>query len=237
MHRFIPDQAGTFLRQQWSGLLLVTILLFASGGKAMSLDHQEPLIPLPAPVVDGTVSLEQTLQHRRSLRKFSDEPLSLNQVGQLLWAAQGVTDSRGFRTAPSAGALYPLDTYLIAGKVMDLEPGVYRYVPHSHALIQKASGEKRPQLSRAALGQLPVREAPATILFTAVYDRSTGKYGPRGHQYAHIEAGHAAQNITLQAVALNLGSVVIGAFQDDLVRQAIDLEPRSTPLYIIPVGR
>lgn len=203
----------------------------------MSTNPQAPLIPLPAPVVDGTVSLEQTLLHRRSLREFGDEPLSLNQVAQLLWAAQGVTHAGEFRTAPSAGALYPLDTYLIAGKIIDLEPGVYLYVPHSHALIQKISGERRPELSQAALGQRPVRDAPATILFTAVYERITGRYGPRGEQYAHIEAGHAAQNITLQAVALSLGSVVIGAFQDDLVRQALDLESRSTPLYIIPVGR
>lgn len=237
MHRFFPALANTIPWRQLSGLLLVITLFFTSGGKAMSVDHREPLIPLPAPVVDGTVSLEQTLQHRRSQRQYSDKPLSLGQVAQLLWAAQGVTHSGGLRTAPSAGALYPLDTYLIVGNVLDLESGVYLYVPNSHALIRKASGEKRPHLSRAALGQLPVRDAPATILFTAVYDRITSKYGPRGQQYAHIEAGHAAQNITLQAVALGIGSVVIGAFQDDLVRQMIDLEPRSTPLYIIPVGR
>ncbi|MBM9535614.1 SagB/ThcOx family dehydrogenase [Desulfobulbus alkaliphilus] len=237
MHRFFSQLVSTIPWRQSSGLLVFAILLFASGGKAMSLDQQQPLIPLPAPVVDGSVSLEQTLLQRRSLRDFDDEPLTLSQVAQLLWAAQGVTHTRGFRTAPSAGALYPLDTYLIAGKVTDLEPGVYLYVPQSHALIEKASGDIRPQLSRAALGQLPVRDAPATILFTAVYDRITGRYGPRGEQYAHIEAGHTAQNITLQAVALGLGSVVIGAFQDDLVRQVIELESGSTPLYLIPVGR
>ena len=211
--------------------------LFASGDDAMSRDRQEILIRLPAAVHHGTVSLEQALVQRRSVRRFDDEPLPLAKAAQLLWAAQGITHAGGFRTAPSAGALYPLKAYLIAGKVTGLDAGVYLYDPRSHSLVRKAPGEKRRELSRAALGQSSVSCAPAVILLTAISNRATGKYGQRGVQYVHMEAGHAAQNIALQAISLNLGAVFIGAFQDDLVQQVIGLGEEETPLYLIPVGR
>lgn len=202
----------------------------------MSQDRQENTIRLPAAVHHGTVSLEQALLQRRSVRQYNDEPLPLEKASQLLWAAQGVTHASGFRTAPSAGALYPLETYLIAGKVTGLDAGVYLYDPRRHALVRKALGEKRGDLSRAALGQLPVGRAPATILLAAVYDRTTGKYGRRGVRYVRMEAGHAAQNIALQAVSLDLGAVFIGAFEDDLVKQVVGLGALETPLYLLPVG-
>src|SRR5690606_4375366 len=141
---------------------------------------------------------EQTLSTRRSVREYSDAPLILAQVSQLLWAAQGITHPGGFRTAPSAGARYPLETYLIAGKVSGLQTGIYQYVPHSHTLVAKALGEKRVALSQAALQQRAVSQAPVTILLAAVYTRTTGRYGERGMRYVHMEAGHAAQNVALQ---------------------------------------
>ena len=223
---------------QWMGCFLVAaFLISATGVDAMSQNPQETVIHLPEAAHQGTASLEQTLLQRRSIRRFADEPLTLEQVSQLLWAAQGVTHTRGFRTAPSAGALYPLETYLIAGQVSGLEAGVYQYLPAGHSLITKATADKRNELSRAALGQAPVSQAPATILFAAVYGRTTGRYGQRGVRYVHMEAGHAAQNILLQAISLGLGGVVIGAFEDERIQTVIGLETQAVPLYLIPVGR
>lgn len=203
----------------------------------MSHDRKDPSIQLPKPSLEGRLSLEQTLLQRRSVRQYGESPLTLPEISQLLWAAQGVTHARGFRTAPSAGALYPLETYVVVGRVTGLPEGVYHYSPHSHALTRKLEGDRRDELSRAALGQSPVKNAPASIVFTAFHDRTTGRYGQRGIQYVHMEAGHAAQNVSLQAVSLGLGTVVIGAFQDDAVKGVLALDSRETPLYVIPVGR
>jgi SagB-type dehydrogenase family enzyme len=155
----------------------------------------------------------------------------------LLWAAQGFNDPRGLRTAPSAGALYPLETYLVAGNVQGLAPGVYRYRPDGHKLERLLEGDKRHVLAGAALGQRPVSEGAVDIVFTAVYSRTTGKYGERGVRYVHIEVGHAGQNLCLQATALGLGAVTVGAFVDELVAKALNLPQNEQPLYIIPVGR
>ncbi|MBE0431570.1 MAG: SagB/ThcOx family dehydrogenase [Dehalococcoidia bacterium] len=194
-------------------------------------------LALPEPRPDSSVSLEQTLLQRRSVRSYSDEPLTLDEVSQLLWAAQGITDPRGYRTAPSAGATYPLETYLVAGNVADVGPGVYRYDPEEHALVKVIDGDVRAGLASAALAQSSVREGAISIVFTAVYARTTQRYGDRGVRYVHMEAGHAAQNVYLQAVALNLGTVVIGAFHDDQVSSILDLPADEQPLYIMPLGR
>jgi SagB-type dehydrogenase family enzyme len=198
---------------------------------------QASLIPLPSPRLKSEISLEEALLRRRSVRSYQAQPLTLAEVSQLLWAAQGITDPRGFRTAPSAGALYPLEVYLVAGQVEGIESGVYRYRPASHGLEAVAAGDKRLALYQAALFQEAVRTAPAVIVLTAVYSRTTGKYGERGIRYVHMEAGHAGQNILLQAVALDLGAVVIGAFYDEQVRQALGIPAAEQPLYIVPVGR
>lgn len=194
-------------------------------------------VDLPEPKHDSEVSLEQALLQRRSVRGYKDEPLTLQEVSQLLWAAQGFNDSRGLRTAPSAGALYPLETYLVAGNVQGLAPGVYRYRPDGHKLDRLAEGDKRHALAGASLGQRPVSEGAVDIVFTAVYSRTTGKYGERGVRYVHIEVGHAGQNLCLQATALGLGAVTIGAFVDELVAKVLNLPQNEQPLYIIPVGR
>ncbi len=191
---------------------------------------------LPEPRLDSDVSLEQALLTRRSVRDYTGEPLSLDEVSQLLWAAQGITDPRGFRTAPSAGATYPLETYLVVGNVVNVTPGVYRYDPAQHKLVQVVDGDVMADLAAAALGQSYVEEGAINIVFTAVYERTTHRYGDRGIRYVHMEVGHAAQNVYLQAVALNLGTVVIGAFQDDQVNQVLNLPGNEQPLYIIPVG-
>jgi len=226
--------------------LTAVIMLFTFNGfallQAMEMinnmqEYKSETIKLPKPVEDSKTSIEKALLKRRSVRSFKDSPLKLSEVSQLLWAAQGVTSPRGLRTAPSAGALYPLEVYIVAGNVDDLPAGVYHYRPVSHELVRVIKGDRRTELCAAALGQTSVRNAAAVIIFAAVYERTTAKYGDRGIQYVHMEIGHAAQNVFLQVVPLNLGTVVVGAFHDDGVRKVLKMSDREQPLYIMPIGR
>jgi SagB-type dehydrogenase family enzyme len=194
-------------------------------------------IQLPEPRYAGDVSVEQALRERRSVRSYKDDPLDLAEISQILWSAQGITNPRGFRTAPSAGALYPLELYVVAGNIKNLPPAIYKYVPHDHALVMKVSGDRRVDLSRAALRQSSIKKAPAVLLFCAVYERTTGKYGQRGMRYVHMELGHAAQNVCLQAIALGLNTAVIGAFRDTEVKMIANLPADEEPLYFVPIGR
>ena len=194
-------------------------------------------VALPEARLTGNVSLEETLLNRRSVRQYTGEALTLEEVSQLLWAAQGITASWGGRTAPSAGALYPLEVYLVAGNVKGLAPGVYKYKPDRHELIWVKGKDVRVELAQAALSQAPVRDGAIDIVISAVYERTTRKYGDRGIRYVHMEAGHAAQNIYLQATALGLGTVTIGAFDDELVEEILSMPEEEASLYIIPVGR
>jgi SagB-type dehydrogenase family enzyme len=188
-------------------------------------------IALPTPVASGALSLEEALARRRSVRDFEATPLTLGELGQLLWAAQGITGQEGYRSAPSAGALYPLELYAATAEA------VYHYEPGGHRLSIHLRGDRRRELSAAALSQASVREAPAVLVIAAVYERTEGKYGAeRAPRYVHLEAGHAAQNILLQAVALDLGAVPVGAFEDDRVQQALGLPADHQPLYLIPAG-
>ncbi|HOI13510.1 MAG TPA: SagB/ThcOx family dehydrogenase [Methanoculleus sp.] len=197
----------------------------------------EGAVTLPEPRTEGDVSVEEALSARRSVRVYAEVPLTLADVGQVLWAAQGVTDDRGYRTAPSAGALYPLEVYLVAGSVMGLEAGVYHYRPGEHQLIRVSGGDVRAALQAAAVNQTPIADAPATVVIAAVPGRTTAKYGERGMQYVYMEAGHAAENVYLQAEAINLSTVAIGAFDDDGVREVLKLPENTTSLYLMPVGR
>jgi SagB-type dehydrogenase family enzyme len=183
------------------------------------------------------MSLETAIQLRRSVRHFSRTPLDLADVGQILWSAQGITWGAGLRAAPSAGALYPIEVDLVAGKVEGLEPGVYRYIPKTHSIVRRASGQKTAALGTAALSQSAVSEASAVLVIWAVYERTTRKYGQRGIRYVHAEAGHAAQNVCLQAVALGLGTVHIGAFDDEEVTRVIQLQENEKPLVLLPIGK
>jgi SagB-type dehydrogenase family enzyme len=183
------------------------------------------------------MSLEQAIAARRSVRSFTRQALPLGSAAQLLWAAQGITDAkRGFRAAPSAGALYPLRAVLVAGDITGLKPGAYEYLPEAHALKLLVAGDLRPALCTAALGQAPVLAAPAVVCLLGDYAITHKKYGPRAERYVHLEAGHAGQNICLQAVALGLGAVTMGAFDDAAVRTALGVGDALTPLYLIPVG-
>ncbi|MGY5852728.1 MAG: SagB/ThcOx family dehydrogenase [Candidatus Thorarchaeota archaeon] len=192
---------------------------------------------MPEPRYDGDVSLEESLVKRRSVRDYTGESLALEEVSQLLWAAQGITTDWGGRTAPSAGALYPLEIYVIVGDVQDLAAGVYHYDPKEHEIIMTAAGDIRTQLASAALEQTSVKDGAIDLVFSAVYQRTTRKYGDRGIRYVHMEAGHTVQNVCLQATAMGLGVVTIGAFQDEQISSLLNLPSDEVPLYIIPVGK
>jgi SagB-type dehydrogenase family enzyme len=188
-------------------------------------------VKLPAPVLKGQMSLEETLVLRRSKRRFAHQSLNWEQISQLLWAAQGVTDEvNGFRTAPSAGALLPMEVYLA------IEDGTYHYEPQGHEVEQTSTTDKRAEISRAAIGQPWVQEAAADIVVAAVYEKVSAVYGERAKRLIDIEAGHVAQNLHLQAVALGLGSVPIGAFNRDEVQKILALPGDHKPVYIVSVG-
>jgi SagB-type dehydrogenase family enzyme len=192
---------------------------------------------LPEQRRDSDTSIEAALRSRRSIREFAPGALTLAEVSQLLWAAQGKTGAGGRRTAPSAGALYPLRLYLISGDVAGLDPAVYRYDSRRHELHRARDHDRRAELSAAALGQECVGSA-AAVLVVAVDGRPTAaKYGARARRYIEIEAGHAAQNVQLQAVALGLGSVDVGAFDDAAVKHVLELPAAEDPVLLLPVGR
>jgi SagB-type dehydrogenase family enzyme len=192
---------------------------------------------LTAVRMEGPVSVEAALLARTSERAFSGSPLSRADAGQLLWAAQGITRrAEGGRTVPSAGGLYPLEAYLVAGHVTGLPAGVYRYRALSHDLLALADGDRRGSLAAAALDEAWIAEAPAIVAIAAAYERTTRKYGRRGERYVYMEVGHVAQNVYLEAAALGLGTVFVGAFRDREVARVLELPPGERPLGLMPVG-
>jgi len=210
---------------------------FRRGQSAQDLTHASNLIKLPEPIHESDTAVERALLYRKSIRSYRHEPLELSDIAQLLWAAQGITRPGGYRTAPSAGALYPLEVYLLAGNVSDLKDGLYKYRPLTHELEQVLEVDKRTELSKAALNQESIQDAPAVIIICADYERTKGKYGERGEQYVHMEVGSAAQNVYLQAVSLDLGTVFIGAFYDEEVKKVLEIGGNEEPLCILPIGR
>ncbi len=189
-------------------------------------------VTLPRPRHEGTVSLERTLATRRSVREFTGQALRLEAVSQLAWSAMGVSDAEGLRTAPSAGALYPLELFVVTAE------GCYRYDAGRHLLVHHIGRDLRAGLFRAALSQPFMRQAGALFVFAAVPRRTEVKYGPDlAPRYVDMEIGHAAQNMLLQAVALGLGAVPVGAFHEDRVRDLMCLTEGHEPLYIVAVGR
>ncbi len=204
-------------------------------GNTYSKIKTEKII-LPQPRYDSKVSVEEALSNRRSIRSYKDQPITLKELSQLLWAAQGITEKLGGRTAPSAGAKYPLEVFVVVGKVEGLEQGIYRYDPEDHSVIGFKRGDLRENLTKAAIGQPCIKNAPVDIVVTGVYSRTMEKYGERANRYVHMEVGHACQNIYLQAEALNLGTVVIGSFHDNDVAELLKLKEEK-PLAIMPVGK
>jgi len=197
-------------------------------------------ISLPPPQEQGRVTLEEAINQRRSIRDFTSESITLAQLSQILQAAGGISHtSRGRRTVPSAGATYPLEIFVLCGQncVTALDAGIYYYNVDTHTLTLHHKGDARLELSRAALSQSFIYDAPVDIIVCAEYERTARRYGKRAERYVHFEVGHAGQNIYLQATALGLGTVAVGAFFDEKVREVLQVDERYRPLYIMPVGK
>ncbi len=188
------------------------------------------IIKLAKPNKSGSMPLEQAITVRRSRRHFLPKSLSLEQISQLVWAAQGQDAGSRYRTTPSAGATYPLELFVIT------DEGMFRYLPAKHALEKLADQDLRSPLASAAWGQQFIQAAPLTLFFAAEFIRTTGHYGKRGIRYVYMEAGHAAQNVHLQAEALGLGSVAVGAFDDAAVSKVLSLPQNLEPIYMVPIG-
>lgn len=201
------------------------------------INDPDPLLALPEPDLVGRVTLEGVLGRRRSTRDFEDRPIAMVELGQLLWAAQGVSDPDGLRTAPSAGALYPLEVYAIARGSGGLRAGIYHYVAERHGLEQIADGDFRADFAAAALGQEWTAESAVIFVIAAAHHRTMARYGERGRRYAAIEAGHAAQNICLQAASLGLYATQVGAFRDNAVARLVRLPADQEPVTSVVVGQ
>lgn len=206
-------------------LLLNFIGIYAKGEK----------MKLPKPRYTSSVSVEEAMLKRRSIRSYKNEALTIEEVSQLLWSAQGITAGWGGKTVPSAGATYPLEIYLVVGNVKGIEPGVYHYLEETHEIVKINGKDIRKELTRAALGQEYINNAPISIVIAAKYARTTARYGERGIRYVDNEVGHCGQNIHLQCEALGLGTVVIGAFHDEQVKKILGI--KEEPRYIMPVGK
>jgi SagB-type dehydrogenase family enzyme len=217
-------------------LAFVLILAVAFGATAQSASVPgQPggeSIKLPPPRLDGTMSVEKALQERRSIRAYKEEPLTLQEVSQILWAAQGITEpKKGLRAAPSAKAGYFLKTYLFAGNVTGLPMGMYRYEPKGHELVKIAEGDKKGDLFKAA-PQAPIKAAAAALLFTGDLERSANNTA-----YSYYEAGHVSQNVYLQATSLGIGTVAMAGWKADEVRKAFGFSEKELPVYIMPLGK
>lgn len=198
--------------------------------------HVPLRLSLPAPACTGGPSLVEVLASRRSVRRFLSAPISREFLAQILWAVVGVVPGTGRRVVPSAGGTYPLEVRVLVGEVTDLPPGIYRYRAENHSIEQESPEDRREELMAATVGQGDLALAPAILVISAVPDRTTARYGTRGVSYALLEAGHAGQNLYLQASALGLGTVAIGAFRDEAVRRVLALPPEEQPLYLFPLG-
>lgn len=210
-------------------LILALCLAPATAGHAGPSPSR---IELPAPDLKGTVSLEEALQSRRSRRRVSSEPLSNKTIGQLLWAAQGITlPEKGFRTAPSAGARYPLRVYVL------LPSGMWAYEPRGHVLVQKSPQDLRKSFWKDVYGRPWLDSAPAIVLIAADARRTEEKYGKKARRFVDMEAGHAGQNVLLQSTVLGLHGVGVGAFHPERTKKSLMLPSPQELLYVIALGR
>ncbi len=236
MNRLPSAESGAFLRRCLA-LLLGAGALCAQAATGGAEAATSAPIALPAPHLEGGMSLTEALRQRASGRDFASVPIDLGDVSQLLWAAQGVTHGEGKRTAPSAGALYPLRITFAALHVQSLAPGVYRFESGPHTLVLVRPAPRPEEFVAATHGQAWIGAASAVILISSADERTTGKYGSRGLEYIDMEAGHVAQNVLLQATALGLAATPVGAMNLGAVSKAMKLPAGERPLMLIPVGK
>jgi SagB-type dehydrogenase family enzyme len=216
--------------------LLALAALAMLAGRPEAARADDAVVALPAPEAAGETSVEAALAARRSVRRFAERALTIGELGQLLWAAQGITDARGHRTAPSAGALYPLTVYAAVGRVSGLAAGIWRYRPGDHALARTGAGDRRAALAEAAYGQAWIAEAPAVLVIAGDESVTAAKYGPKAARFVAVEAGLAAENVALQAVARELGATVVGGFDTARAAAVVPLAAGETVMLLLPVG-
>ena len=232
-------------------VLIILIIVFISvlslyyfSGQKKSVYTNRNIISitsLPSPVLTGNISVEEAIQNRRSVRTFSNESITIGNLSQILWAAQGITDNQSsLRAAPSAGQVYPLEIYIIIGNngVSGLENGVYHYVPSNNTLEKLLNGDLRSDLSGIANGQPWVKQAPIDILITGNYLKMVDKYGDKdlSTRFVDLEAGHVGENIYLESESLGLVTVSLGSFNEKQLVQLLNIPNNETPIYIFPVG-
>ncbi len=233
------------MRTAWMITLAALALAAAALGVGwyMLSSPGEPEVPVKAKIelpkpMRLEMPLTEALEKRRSIRKYKQEPITLRELSTVLWAAQGITDPRGFRTAPSAGALYPLRIFVVVKNVKGLEPGIYVYDPKSNTLGLVKRGDFHLQLQRACLDQEWVGQAAVNIVIVGYERVLRPRYGDRSFRYMALEAGHVGQNIYLACTAMGLGTVAIGAFHDDQVKRILGVKEKdAVPLYVFPIGR
>ena len=224
------------------GLFYLGMVHFRPGkvlARSRKINKKEGTLNLPAPMLEGNISLQKAIKDRRTVRSFSNKSLTIGQLSQILWAAQGITEDRGLkRAAPSAGALYPIDVYAVIGNnsVRELSKGVYHYLPSDHSIEKIIDTDARTDVAVASLRQMWMATAPVILVLTAQYGRITVKYGERGKRYAMIEVGHIGQNIFLQCEAMGICAGIVGAFYDTQVAGAIKTQKHHEPLIIMPLG-
>jgi len=216
--------------------IAVAVLMFLAAG-AYAAE-----IKLPAPLTDGKVSVEEAIYRRKSVRVYAEDGLTLRDISQVLWSAAGTTvDGRtgATRSYASAGGAYPLEVYIFTGNTAGLKPGIYKYIFQNHSIELLKQGDMRPKLAKAAGGQRMIEDAPMSILFTAIFPKTSLKYGKRGEdRYVYMDMGHAGQNVYLQAQARGLGTVAVGSFNDEAVKKLLGERPENEePVYIMPVGK
>lgn len=203
--------------------------------------HNLKRIKLPQPQKKGGSGIWETIQRRRSVRDFKDESITIEELSQLLWASQGITGGDkyfSFRAAPSAGALYPVETYLVVNAVRGIEKGVYHYGVVRHELEMLKYGDMRKEIVKASLGQEMVGEANVVFVWTAIFNRAKWKYKERAYRYVYLDAGHICQNLLLAAVSLGLGSCPVAAFYDHEVNAIIDVDGKDeSTIYLCALGK
>ncbi len=214
------------------------MMLSCSAAGAAETPEDDGTVALPAADRVGGMTVEQALDRRRSVRAYAAGSLSLQEVGQLAWAAQGVTDREsGYRAAPSAGATFPIEIDVLVHGVEPLADGIYRYLPDTHALRRRSVGDYRPAAYETTFDQSMVRDAPVVMVISSIVTRTEQRFGELAGHLVDIEVGHVAQNVYLQAEALGLGTVAIAAFREEAMAAALELRDGERPLYLLPVGR
>ncbi|MDD5317657.1 MAG: SagB/ThcOx family dehydrogenase [Candidatus ainarchaeum sp.] len=207
-----------------------------AGRAECASDPAQSSIKLPLPSHSGP-AVEAAIKSRRSIRSYSPESLSLQELSELLFAAQGVTGGEGFRAAPSAGALYPLTLYVQPNRVEGASCGIYRYEPSTHSLELAREGDYSAAVSEAAYSQQSATEAAAVIVFAADFSAMEAKYGARAEDFVLTEAGHASENLLLEAVSLGLGAVPLGYINQAAFNELLLLGPTERAIYVNCVGR